>query len=62
MLTLDPNVRNWVMIPITFAMLLIGILRHLVSKVRRFPFLSPPHTLSPTLLLPRAIPRLRPPV
>mmetsp|Transcript_34191 Transcript_34191/g.74092 ORF Transcript_34191/g.74092 Transcript_34191/m.74092 type:complete len:244 (-) Transcript_34191:63-794(-) len=35
MLTLDPNVRNWVMIPITFAMLLIGILRHLVSKLMR---------------------------
>ena len=33
MLTLDPQVRNWVMIPITFAMLLIGILRHLVAKV-----------------------------
>ena len=31
---LDPNVRNWVMIPITFAMLLIGVLRHLVAKVR----------------------------
>merc|ERR1711904_36152 len=35
MLTLDPNVRNWVMIPITFAMLLIGVLRHLVSKLMR---------------------------
>ncbi|QDZ21436.1 hypothetical protein A3770_05p39540 [Chloropicon primus] len=35
MLMLDPNVRNWVMIPITFAMLLIGVLRHLVSKLMR---------------------------
>merc|ERR1711970_285689 len=35
MLMLDPNVRNWVMIPITFAMLLIGVLRHLVAKLMR---------------------------
>merc|ERR1711977_1209 len=35
MLMLDPNVRNWGMIPITFAMLLIGVLRHLVSKLMR---------------------------
>ena len=35
MLTLDPNVRNWVTIPISFAMLLIGILRHLFAKLMK---------------------------
>mmetsp|Transcript_3869 Transcript_3869/g.9863 ORF Transcript_3869/g.9863 Transcript_3869/m.9863 type:complete len:248 (-) Transcript_3869:55-798(-) len=35
MLMLDPKVRNWVMLPITFAMFLIGILRHLMSKLLR---------------------------
>jgi hypothetical protein len=35
MLQLDPNVRNWVTLPISFAMLLIGILRHLVAKLMK---------------------------
>lgn len=32
---LDPNIRNWVLIPITIAMFLVGTLRHQVSRLTK---------------------------
>ena len=34
-LTLDRDVRDWVLVPISVAMFLVGVLRHLASKVGR---------------------------
>ena len=33
--TLDPAIRSWVLLPITFVMLLIGLLRHLVMQLTK---------------------------
>lgn len=34
-LRLDADIRNWVLIPITLAMFLVGVLRHNVAKLLR---------------------------
>lgn len=34
-LVLDPQIRDWVLVPLTVVMILIGILRHFVAKLMR---------------------------
>lgn len=34
-LVLDPHIRDWVLVPLTVVMVLIGVLRHLVAKLMR---------------------------
>jgi hypothetical protein len=34
-LRLDPDIRNWVLVPITVAMFLVGVLRHNFAKLLR---------------------------
>ncbi|CAI7832750.1 unnamed protein product, partial [Closterium sp. NIES-53] len=34
-LVLDPQIREWVLVPLTVVMILIGVLRHFVAKLMR---------------------------
>jgi ER membrane protein complex subunit 3 len=40
-LVLDTAIRDWVLIPLSVVMVLIGVLRYFVSKLMRSPATSP---------------------
>ena len=63
-LVLDTAIRDWVLIPLSVVMVLIGVLRYFVSKLMRSPATSPspdPKLVKEgyeTSLLPTPIPSL----
>jgi len=67
-LVLDTAIRDWVLIPLSVVMVLIGVLRYFVSKLMRSPATSPSPdpklvkegygtSLLPTSIPSRSVPR-----